>query len=293
MRFLASLWPEDPASIDALQDLFGYCLGSDTNQQKIFLIVGPKRGGKGMIASILARLVGRDNCVAPTLASLGMNFGLAPLINKSVAIIGDARLGGRADQHAIAERLLSISGQDALTIDRKFLPGWTGRLQARFVVMTNELPRLADASGALASRFIVLILTRSFYGHEDLGLSSRLLAELPGIMNWGLAGWRRLRTRGYFVQPDSAAEAVQDLEDLGSPIKAFLRDKCGVDPVYSVAADELFEAWQNYCKSQGREHAGTTQTFGRDLRSALPTIKMTRPRDGLDRIRAYQGIGLK
>jgi hypothetical protein len=33
-------------------------------------------------------------------------------------------------------------------------------LATRFMIMTNELPRIADASGALASRFIVLTLSR-------------------------------------------------------------------------------------------------------------------------------------
>ena len=128
LRFLDQLWPGDQQAIETLQEVFGYCLTGDTRQQKAFLLVGPKRSGKGTIARVLTRLVGIDNAVAPTLAGLGMNFGLAPLIGKRIAIISDARLGARADQHAIAERLLSITGEDAITIDRKFIatPGPDG-----------------------------------------------------------------------------------------------------------------------------------------------------------------------
>jgi hypothetical protein len=79
-------------------------------QQKAFLSVGPKRSGKGTIAQVLTRLLGADNAVAPTLAGLGTNFRLAPLIGKRVAIISDARLGGRVDQHAIAERIPAAAG---------------------------------------------------------------------------------------------------------------------------------------------------------------------------------------
>jgi hypothetical protein len=111
-------------------------------------------------------------------AALGANFGLQAPHGKRVAIISDARLGGRADQQAIAERLLSITGEDAVTIDRKYRDARTDRLQTRFLILSNELPRLADASGALASRFIVLTLSESFYGREDLHLTDRLLAEL-------------------------------------------------------------------------------------------------------------------
>jgi len=138
--FFAALWPEDPEAVGTLQEIFGYCLTADVSQQKGFLLVGPKRSGKGTIARVLTRLVGMDNTVAPTLAGLGMNFGLAPLIGKRVAIISDARLGGRADQHAIAERLLSITGEDAITIDRKFREAWTGRLQTPSVSAPPSFP---------------------------------------------------------------------------------------------------------------------------------------------------------
>jgi putative DNA primase/helicase len=279
LAFLDQLWPDDGEAIETLQELFGYCLTSDTRQQKLFLIVGPRRSGKGTIARILTRLVGIDNTVAPTLAGLGTNFGLAPLIGKRVAIISDARLAGRSDQHAIAERLLSISGEDAITIDRKFREAWTGRLQTRFVILSNELPRLADASGALAGRFIVLVLIHSFYGREDHGLSDRLLTELPGILKWSIAGWQRLSERRYFVQPNSALDAVRQLEDLSSPIGAFIREECEVGPGYSIETNRLFQAWTGWCGRVGREHPGSAQTFGRDLRASLPGLKTSQPRE--------------
>jgi putative DNA primase/helicase len=297
LGFLAQLWPDDAQSIEALQEIFGYMLVADTSQQKAFLLVGPKRSGKGTIGRVLARLVGAENAVAPTLAGLGTNFGLQPLIGKRVAIISDARLGGRADQSAIAERLLSITGEDAITVDRKYREPWTGRLETRFLVLTNELPRLNDASGALASRFIVLVLTESFYGREDHGLSDRLIAELPGILNWAIRGWCRLQERGYFVQPASAEDMIADLEDLGSPIGAFLRDCCEVKQGKSVLVDSLFGVWQGWCLEQNREkYIGTKQSFGRDLRAAVPGLRMTqvRTKDGCEdrRHRLYEGIGL-
>jgi putative DNA primase/helicase len=194
--FLHELWPDDPESISTLQEIFGLCLTGDTRQQKAFLLVGPRRSGKGTIARILARLIGADNTVAPTLAGIGTNFGLAPLIGKRVAIISDARLGGRADQHAIAERILSITGEDAITIDRKYAPAWTGQLQTRFIFISNELPRLADASGALASRFIVLLLANSFYGREDHALTDKLFdgaARYSELGDHRLAPPRKIR----------------------------------------------------------------------------------------------------
>jgi len=67
LGFLRQLWGDDDESIAALQQWFGYCLTPDTRQQKILMIVGPKRSGKGTIARILCQLVGSANTAGPTL----------------------------------------------------------------------------------------------------------------------------------------------------------------------------------------------------------------------------------
>ena len=292
IQFLKELWSDDPASISTLQEWCGYALTPDTRQQKILLIVGPKRSGKGTIGRLLRKLLGTRNVSAPTFSSLSQNFGLAPLIDKLLAIISDARLSHRADQGTVAERLLSISGEDALTIDRKYREGWTGTLPTRLMILTNELPKIQDASGALSGRFIVLLLTKSFYGYEDTLLTERLAKDRPGILNWALDGRLRLQKRGHFVQPESAAGAISELEELASPISAFIQDRCVIGPKFSASRDELFKAWVNWCESQG-QHPGTKATFGRDLRAAVPTIKDKRLRVNDVQTRFYQGIELK
>ena len=292
LAFLNEIFGEDEECIGTLQELFGYFLLPNTNQQKIALIVGPKRSGKGTIARVLTGMIGQANVAGPTLGSLGTNFGLWPLLHKQLAIIADARLSGRTDQAAVTERLLSISGEDTITVDRKHLPPWTGKLPIRFLIMTNELPKLTDASGALAGRFVLLTMTRSFYGHEDHGLTARLLGELPGILNWAIEGWHSLNERGFFAQPKSSEMAMQELEDLASPVSAFVRERCIVTPNAKVGVDVLFNEWLEYCQDSGRTHPGTKQSFGRDLKAVIPTLGRIQPRCDGTRIRIYTGIKL-
>jgi putative DNA primase/helicase len=290
------LWPDDDdgeinENIDTLQEIFGYLVSGSTRQQKMFLLVGPRRGGKGTIARVLRSMLGAHNVAGPTLASLGTNFGLQPLVGKLAAIISDARLGTKSDVGVIAERLLSISGEDTLTIDRKYLEPVTLQLPTRFVVLSNELPRLADASGALASRFIVLVMTESFYGKEDPGLTDRLIKELPGIFNWALDGAERLTERGHFLMPKASSDAVRAMEDLSSPTGAFIRDTCVIGPERFVSTDLLFETWKKWCEANGQP-AGNVQVFGRNLHAAVPGLKVIQPRDNTGKqYRAYQGVG--
>jgi putative DNA primase/helicase len=293
LRFIDQLFPDDPESVATLQEWFGYVLTPDTRQQKIFMLIGPPRSGKGTIARVLQRLIGLANCAGPTLASFETNFGLSALLGKSLAIIADARLSSRVDQSKIVERLLSISGEDVLTVDRKYRESSTGKIPARLMIVSNELPRLAESSGALANRMVIVRLTQNFLGKEDPQLTDKLLTELPGILLWAIAGWQRLRERGYFVQPKSAAELAGEMEDLCSPIAIFVRECCDVGPNNQAPVDDLYAAWVRWCEANGRDRPGNVQTFGRDLRSVVTGLRSARPREGDDRYRAYDGIRLR
>ena len=288
-EFLHQLFDGDLESLDLLQEWFGYCLTGDTSQQKMLLIVGPKRSGKGTLARVLAKLIGAGNVCGPTTSSLAGPFGLQPLIGKSLAIVSDARFHGE-NIATVVERLLCISGEDTLTVDRKNITSVTLKLPTRFMFLTNEFPRLSDSSGALAGRFIILRFTESFYGREDTGLTERLLGELPGILNWAVEGWQRLNERGRFVVPSSVQDVVEEIEDLSSPVAAFVRDECVVGPGHRVWVANLYEAWKYWCEREGRTLVSTKQSFGRDLAAAVSGISRRR---ATGNVPFYEGINLK
>jgi len=289
LEFLRSVWPDDPAAIATLQEWFGYCLTADTSQQKMLLIVGPRRSGKGTIGRVLTEMIGRANVAGPTISSLSGQFGLQVLLGKSLALVSDARFSG-PDLQAVVERLLCISGEDSITVDRKHLPSVTCRLPVRFAFLSNELPRFADAAGALAGRFVMLVQRHSFYGREDTALTSRLLAEMPGILLWAIDGWIRLRERGHFVTPESSVESVEMLMDLTSPVGAWLRQACVVAPDQRAYVQDLYQSYRKWCENEGRSQIPTVQTWAKDLVAVAPGLRQRRnPSVG----RFYEGIGLR
>lgn len=307
LKFLNSIWPEDPQSIETLQEWFGYSLTQNTRFHKILLIVGPPRSGKGTIGRILRALLGDQNVVGPTLSSLAGPFGLQPWINKTHAIISDARLSGKSDHGIITERLLSVSGEDPLTIDRKYRDPITTTLPTRITIMSNELPHLGDSSGAIANRYIILPMTNSWLGKEDMDLEIRIRKELPQILLWALEGLKRLKERNRFNQPESARQHFEEIMAMSSPIKAFIFDRCELGPTKWIEIKVLFQAWIKWCEDTGHDRPGNLQVFGRNLRAAFPGIlpKQKRPgidsalrdkaegsRDKNDRMRVYNGIGL-
>lgn len=293
LDFLASIWGDDREAIRALQQMFGYLLSTDTSQQKLFALIGPPRSGKGTITRVLKALLGDDAVVNPTLQSLERPFGLAPLVGRTVAIIGDARLGGPTDQAQVVERLLSISGEDSLSIDRKNRDPINVRLHCRVLLLSNELPRLYDTSGALASRFVILCLSRSFLGSEDTQLEHKLLAELPGILRWAVQGREDLAEAGRFTVPGSSKEAFEHLREISSPHSIFFEECCEFSLGEKTDVDALYARYRTWCEASGREPENK-QLFGRNVHTLFPEIRVTQYRDyiGAPRKRAYSGLKL-
>ena len=288
--FLGEILPHDQAAIDLLSEWFGYIISGRLDLHKILLMIGPTRAGKGVIARVLTALIGRRNVCGPTLNSLGGDFGLAPLLGKSLAVISDARFSGK-NSGVVVERLLSISGEDCLTVNVKYKEQVSGKLPCRLHVISNELPRLGDSSGAIVGRFILLPLTRSWLGKENHSLEEELTKELSGILNWALEGLERLTDNDKFSRVDSADEALIHMHDLSSPCSAFVRERCKLDASKSIEVDVLYNAYRNW-STDNEVPKCSKQVFGRDLRASTPSLRIEQRGPQGARVRHYAGIAL-
>ncbi|MCK6486242.1 MAG: phage/plasmid primase, P4 family [Phycisphaerae bacterium] len=293
LAFLEDVLDGDPERIDLLQRWFGLLLTPDTSFQKLLLLIGPPRAGKGTIVRVIGALIGSDNYASPTLSSLATRFGLAPLLTKSVALIPDAHIGKHADGVRVAEALKSIVGEDPQDIDRKYRePLSSVRLPTRFVVSCNELAHFTDPSGALAARLSVIPFFNSYVGREDRTLERRLRAERSGIANWAIVGLARLRTEGRLNVPAKSQAIHDNFKRLSSPVAAFAEDCLEFHPEFSESTTGVFAAWIGWCRANGHE-PGSLSRLGERLRSVSPDITRTRNRDQEgDRHYVYVGLRL-
>jgi putative DNA primase/helicase len=293
-RFLRSVWPNDQQSIDTLQEWMGYLLTPDNRHQKIMMIIGKPRSGKGTIEDVIKELIGYENVVCPTLGDFEDKFGLENFPGKSAAIIPDARMSGKMDSVAIVERLLSVSGSNGpQQIRRKHLKAIQSRIRCRFTIMSNLAPKLKDASAAIISRLVVLSMPISYLNREDKDLPKKLSAEMPGILNWAIEGWERLRKRNCFVQPESAYTVIRELREMASPVDAFVADRCVADPDATTSRLTMFHAYQLWCENQNVTCSLTDKTFGKEFRKHAINLKPdVRPWIDGGRTWCYSGVGL-
>ncbi|MEM6288802.1 MAG: phage/plasmid primase, P4 family [Bacteroidota bacterium] len=293
LAFLGQVFPDDQEVRSTLQEVVGYLLTQDTSQQKVFCMVGPPRSGKGTVSRVVQALVGEGNYTSPTAASLSKGeFGLQGLIGKTLATISDMRMGRGTDPSALAENLLRISGEDEVSVNRKFKEPWEGRLGTRFLILSNEVPQFRDTSGAIVSRLILMRGHVSFLGREDPSLFRKLEAELPGILNWALDGLSRLRDRRHFVQPASAVAELRTAVGLASPVKAFAAARLWQDPASTVAKAEVWDAFCQWVADEGLTYTGAMGHFFKDLGTAGLTFSNCRPRVDGERVQSVSGIAL-
>ena len=290
LGFIEQLWSGDTESQQLLQDWFGYCLTNDTRLQKFMMCVGPRRSGKGTIGRVLGDLLGHANTIGPTLASMCDKHGLEEWQGKLVAIIGDARGGGK-EPKLVLERILNIVGEDKVTVPRMYKTAVSVRLPTRITILSNELLRLGDSSNALVGRMLVLKMTRSFHGEEDINLADKLACELPGILNWALAGRRRLTQRGRFVQPGNSLALLKDIQEANDPVGTFVDEYCETDPSYEETQAVIFQGWQAFCRAQNCP-AGVLSVFSKNL-AATKGFEHYRPRVNGRQVLTYKGLRLQ
>ncbi len=288
LQYLQELFGNDEEAKSLLLEYCGLLLTTNTSFQKMLIIVGPKRSGKGTLARLLKELLGARNVAALQSSSMGEQFGLQDLIGKTLATISDARFSGRDSKKAV-EYLLNISGEDSVLINKKYEKSETTKLETRLAILTNEIPRFPDSSGALVSRFLALELKTSFKDEEqDRHLSQAFADELPGILNLFIQGLRRLTNRGYFIQPESGKRVLEKMAHYGKQVETFVRQRCRIGGKCRCPTAILYEAWCHWCDENGcfpNNHA----TFGRTFLNTFPEIQK---RDGGKNL-FYDGIALK
>jgi putative DNA primase/helicase len=289
LKFLNEIWPNDPESILALQQFIGYIISGRTDIQKILMLAGAKRGGKGVIARIITALVGARSVAGMTVSAFQEQFGMQSLLGKGLAIISDARLNPKFSAK-LTERLLSISGEDSISVDKKHRDPYTGPIPARIVYLSNEVPIFQDPSGAMADRFIILQFVNSWLGKEDTHLTDKLMEELPGIMRWALDGLDSLRDSGSIEEPDSAYMARGIISETSSPEKAFLDEMFIRDMRYTIRVDKVYEMWKVWCLEKEIDDISSKPVFGRNLHAAAPWLRAIQIRQEGERIRCYRGL---
>lgn len=280
--------------VSLIQEMMGYLLTTDAEQEAVFYLLGKSRGGKGTLMKIIAALVG-NNLSTPTIRDFATQYWAWPLREKTVAFVTDMAISDREAVKLAANHINMISGRDPVQMQRKFkepIDAYT--LPSRVVMAGNHMPDFGDHAGALANRLVLIPFDVSFKGREDRALARRIISdELPAIFTWALEGLRRLRERGGFLEPQESIARKRELVGMASPVRTFIDERCVIETGAAVPQGAVYAEFRVWCDAVGIKHVLAKKDFTARLYEEIPGSRESRPRIDGEQVPHYAGLRLR
>ena len=191
-KFIEDITDGDEELAVVLQEIVGYCLSQSTKAEKVFFFYGGGRNGKSVLAGIMEQLVGKRNVSHVKLSELNGNFGLYPMLHKTLNIAAENHFAGKFNP----DRLKEIASGDSVNVNIKYQDAVSQAMYCKLVFLANSLPPVSDHSFGFFRKLMIVPFLVTIK-EPDVDLSDKLKKELPGILNWALVGLRRLVKKKY------------------------------------------------------------------------------------------------
>jgi len=213
----------DPQLRLLVQEMMGYCLATHCQGERGFFLLGHGRNGKSVLLHVIRQLLGEHNvCDGFDIRRLSNPNSAIRLLGKLVAV-GIEQQQGVVINEAAYKAFISGESLPARLLYRDEV---SITPYAKLIVPGNVLPETRDRSRGFWERTIVIPFLNSFLGEAaDTELRRKLGAELPGILNFALEGYRRLRDRDWkFTVSQSAVRTTTIYHDDSDPVLLWLND---------------------------------------------------------------------
>ncbi|MCX6119786.1 MAG: phage/plasmid primase, P4 family [Proteobacteria bacterium] len=261
-----------------LQEAFGYSLLRDACFQKFFILCGEGANGKSVILLVLRLLLGKENISSVGLEAFdpSRTFPLAGMIGKLANIVEELSEIDKSSEGI----LKAIVTGGAITVEKKHRDPITTTLPIKLFFATNILPKFRDRSKAIWRRLLIIPFENSIL--DETKQDKRLIDanfwiesdELPGILNWSLAGLRRLMTRGHFEEPAVSRDEKFKLDLISCPAREFLLEHCKLCDNSSTPKNHIYAEYRMWSERNGYRPFAAGR-FGDEIRSTFPSVKST------------------
>lgn len=267
-RFIVEITCGDAELAAFLKRLVGYMLTGRTDEQLLFFFYGHGSNGKSTFIQIIQALMGtyatqiNSDVLMANRSVGGPNASLAKLPGKRLVVANELPEGGRFDDMLIK----SMTGGDTL-VARQVYGKHEIEFTAQFslVIIGNHKPVIHDMSHGMWRRMCLIPFAAQFSAEQaDPTLPARLLAELPGILNWALAGVAEWQEHGLKRSlPAAIVKANEEYREESDLLGEFLSG-CILQPDAYTPATELYQAFQTFA-CEGNEWRMTQRVFNKKM----------------------------
>lgn len=250
--FLEQILP-DPAVRDYLQRLVGYSMTGSTAEQILLILYGSGENGKSTLIDLIRDLFGDYGQQAPMDTFLERSQG----IPNDIARLRGARLVAASEVNEgkrLNESLVkSMTGGDVMV--GRFLRAEFFEFKPQFQawLATNHKPDIRGTDHAIWRRIRLIEFGVTVTPEQrDNDLPAKLRAELPGILNWALAGCQAWQADG-LATPAAVTQATADYREDADIIGAFLEDCCELGDGRQAVTSALYTRYGYWCQANGHD----------------------------------------
>jgi len=244
LKFLDRIMGGNQSLISFLQKILGYSLTGSTREQCLFFLYGLGANGKSTLLNIVQSLWGDYATRTSSETFLAKKPGSIP---NDVAALRGARLAIAVEVEQgrrLAEVLVKeMTGGD--TISARFMRAewFSFKPQFKILLAANHKPIIRGTDFAIWRRIRLIPFTVQIPKEEqDRDLPEKLSAELPGILNWAVAGCLQWHFGGLEL-PKEVDDATQDYRAEMDVLGGFIAERCIVDPGADATAAELYKSY--------------------------------------------------
>ena len=121
----------------------------------------------------------------------------------------------------------------------------------------------------------VIEFPRKFAEHEmDVELTEKLMAELSGIFNWALEGYKRLGGQKFiFSESPTMSRSKKQYQQQSNSVLDFI-DRClkNANPEDSAPFKDLYDCYQEFCTTEGNKRCFPKKEFRSILENEGVTV---------------------
>lgn len=266
-----------------LQDAIGYSLYDTQEAQKAFFLVGAENdqskngsNGKSLFLRIIGDVFGDYACTVDR--KLIVEEKGASAIPADIAKLSGRRFASGSEFKKVD--VLAVDKFKKLTGDEKIEARFLNKdffdflNTAKLWYSTNYVPLIPDNDDGAWRRVVLIPFLAKFYEPEDCPpggivkderLASRLQQELPGILNWCVAGAVRYAQNGRHLTVPAALQAAKAEKKVAFDQLGSFLDLCIIkDSGSETLAANLYQAYANFAGQQ-RDEVISSTAFGRRM----------------------------
>jgi phage/plasmid-associated DNA primase len=274
--------------------------------KRALVLLGASDTGKSTLLRTLWRIL-TDKPISTSFAELSGPHGLEEFVRRAPWVLDEAF---NISVWHLSDRVKSVISRDTLTINPKNQPLLTKPVFAPCLWGTNHPPTFKENTEAMVNRLLIERLTRVFDKDNPAGVAIKAKAANPawepddliherekaGLLNWMLAGLKRVLERGNFVNTTAGLIALNEMRLDANPVYGFIRDCVMFDPDAMMSTTDFcaaFLGWREATHGDDKTSHGP-HFIGKNL-AALSHPRIGQNKDVFkeqDGRRFYVGIAL-